>query len=152
MVDGRLGRTSNERRTSGDMAKFWLQSDSASTGDITEADVYTCRIIVPYAQKLLAADVVVHNLVTTGTVTVSLRRTDLGNSRGGALVGAQLNNTTLEASTAATASMMTKRSFVLGAADTVGAPADREYFLVLSTTDAADRLDEPVLLIQVETT
>jgi len=133
------------------MAKTYLQSsDVRGTSDFSGTDLYACRIIVPFAHKLLSADVYVHNLVTTGTVTLDLRRTDIGASRGGALVGTQLNNTTLAASTAATASAFTKRSFVLGATDTTMAPEGREYFLILGSSNSADRLGEPVLLIQVE--
>ena len=132
------------------MAKYWYQETDTTTGDQSSADVYSCRVIVPFPHKLLSAEVFTHNLVTTGTVTVDLRRTDIGNARGGALVGAQLNNTTLEATTV-TASVLTKRSIVLGDTDKAMAPADREYFIIYGSDNSADRFDEAMLKIQVET-
>jgi hypothetical protein len=60
-----------------------------------------------------------------------------------------LNNTTLAATTE-TASRFTERSFVLEGSDMRSAPAGRLYFLVLGSSNSADRLDEAGLLLEVE--
>lgn len=120
-----------------------------STGAFNSADIYVCRILVPRTHRVVAAHASTQHLVTTGNVTVQLRRTDVGNARAGALVGAELDNTQLAAS-ASTASTYTKRTFVLAEADKQVGPVDRIFFLLLSSDNAADRFDEACLTLETE--
>lgn len=109
---------------------------------------YRCRTIVPYAHKLNTASLHIQNLVTTGTVTVTLKQTDPGDSRGGAAIGTALNNTSLALE--GTTNRCAKIDFELDAEDLLTAPANRMYFVVFTSTDPADRVDEPVLVVGVD--
>lgn len=113
---------------------------------IDQRTLTCCRIIVPVAHKLVTAKVYFQNITQTGTLVVSLKQTDVGDARGGTLVGTALDNTT-------TGSPITNLNhqieFTLDNDDKGVAPARRMYFLQLTGTDPADRLSEPSLLLEV---
>jgi hypothetical protein len=137
-ADGTLGTD--------DVAIFgvWLEYTKASP--IWKTNTYCCRLMVPYVHKLSTAKLYSQNIVTTGTVQVQLRQTDPGDGRGGALVGDVLENDDLDD----VSSVNTKYDFTLYAADKRLAPALRQYFLVITGTDPADRVDEPTLVLEVD--
>jgi hypothetical protein len=110
------------------------------------ADIYACRTIVPWSHKLVAATLTCMNAVTTGTVEVMLRFTDPGSGRGGAQIGLKLENDDLDA----LANSYNRWVFDLQTYKGMAAPAYRQYFVVGTATDVADRLDELVLLLDVE--
>lgn len=122
----------------------WLEYTRSSM--IWKTNTYVCRILVPIAGKLSKARMYAQNIVTTGTVLVQLRQTDPGDGRGGALVGKILENDDLSD----VSSVSTKLDFVLSAGDKMVAPANRQYFLVITGTDPADRVDEPMLVLEVD--
>lgn len=128
------------------MATEFLQATDAQAAAFDSADLYLCRIVVPIVHKLVSAKLYTQNVVTTGTVTVSLKQTDVSDARGGTVLGTVLNNAALLGNT----SRNTEIPFVLAAAELGIAPAGRQYFLVLTATNAADRVNEPVLLLEVE--
>lgn len=128
------------------MATEFLQATDARAAAFDSADLYLCRIVVPFVHKLVSAKLHTQNVVTTGTVTVSLKQTDVSDARAGTVLGTVLNNAALLGNT----SRNTEIPFVLAAVELGIAPAGRQYFLVLTATDSADRVDEPVLLLEVE--
>lgn len=128
------------------MATEHLQSYDPQNGGIV-TDLPTCRIHVPFAHKLISSFFTTQNVVTSsGTVTASLRQTDVGDVRAGSLVGTILENDDLENHSF----VCTKFDFVLADKDKGVAPANREYLLMLTGTNSSDRVDEPVLVIEVE--
>lgn len=127
------------------MASF-LQATDAQAAAFDSADLFLCRVVVPFVHKLVSAKLYTQNVVTTGTVTVSLKQTDVSDSRAGTVLGTVLNNAALLAN----ASRNTEIPFVLTDTDVAFAPSGRQYFLVLTATNSADRVDEPVLLLEVE--
>lgn len=124
----------------------FFQSFDQQRAAINSTDLVTCRVVVPFAHKLKSATLYTHTVVTTGTVTTTLKQADDGDARAGVTVGVALDNTTL----AAHGNVSKKTEFVLKAADMGVAPAGRLYFIVASGTDAADRVDDPLLVIEVE--
>jgi len=108
------------------------------------ADLETCRIMVPYTHRLVSATVTVQTVVLTGTVTVTLKQKDVGEDGGGAVVGTALTNADMTAA----ADTYAKLTFTLADEDKTTAPQNRHYFLVLSSTDAADRFSQPLLLLE----
>jgi hypothetical protein len=84
--------------------------------------------------------------VHTGTVTASLRQSDDGDTYTGSLVGTALNNTTLGAETSKT----TRIEIELADEDKVVAPANRCYHLTLTATNAADRINHPILVLEYD--
>lgn len=127
------------------MASF-LQATDAQAAAFDSADLFLCRIVVPFVHKLVSAKLYTQNVVTTGTVTVSLKQTDVSDLRGGTVLGTVLNNAALLGNT----SQNTEIPFVLATGDLGIVPSGRQYFLVLTATNSADRVDEPVLLLEVE--
>lgn len=123
----------------------WIEY--ARSQRIGQRTITCCRVVVPVAHKLVKAKVYFQNIVQVGTLAVSLKQTDVGDARGGTLVGTALDNTT-------TGSPITninhRISFTLADADKTIAPAERMYFLQLTGTDPADRLSEPTLLLEVD--
>lgn len=128
------------------MATQWLQSYDPNTGAFNGTDLHTCRLIVPFTHELISAELIVTSVIHTGTVAVSLRQSDNGNGHTGVLVGTALTNATLGSATSKT----TRIPIVLAAADKVLAPAYRVYHFAMSATDAADRVNHPILLLSVE--
>lgn len=128
------------------MANTHLQATDAQAAAFDSADLFLCRIVVPFAHKLVSAKLYTQNVVTTGTVTASLKQTDVGDARAGSVMGTVLNNAALLANT----NQNTEIPFVLADADLGIVPSGRQYFLVLTATNSADRVDEPVLLLEVE--
>lgn len=121
--------------------------DLVQTGVFEDgADIYACRTVVPWSHRLVVATLTCMNAVTTGTVEVALRFTDPGSGRGGAQIGLSLENDDLDA----LANTYNKWVFDLQGYEKIVAPQDRQYFVQASATDAADRLDELVLLLDVE--
>jgi hypothetical protein len=127
----------------------WLEYTRSAY--IHETDLYLCRTIVPFAHRLKNAYLVTQEVVLTGTVQVYLKQSDPGDGRGGAVVG-QIKGTATDTDEAleAVTTTHTKEPFVLYPEDLGIAPAYREYFLVLTATNAADRIGEPQLLLEVE--
>ena len=128
------------------MATEFLQATDAQAAAFNSADLSLCRIVVPFAHKLVSARVFTQNVVTTGTVTVSLKQTDVSDARAGSVLGTVLNNAALLGNT----SRNTEIPFVLADAELGIVPSGRQYFLVLTATNSADRVDEPVLLLEVD--
>lgn len=128
------------------MATQWLQSYDPNIAAFNSADLHTCRLIVPFAHKLIAAELIVTSVIHTGTVAVSLRQSDNGDGHTGVLVGTALTNATLGSNTSKT----TRIPIVLVAADKVLAPAYRVYHFAMSATNSADRVNHPILLLSVD--
>lgn len=126
------------------MATFRFQSFDPQKAAFDATDLYTCRIVVPFAHKLVKASLYVQKVVLVGTVTAALNQTDVGDARAGSQ-WAILSGSDLSAVT----DVHTKLDFTLISAALGVAPADRTYFLVLAATNTADRVDEPVLSIEV---
>lgn len=122
----------------------WLEYTKLS---INLVDLYACQVAVPFTHKIIGATLYSQNVVTTGTVTVTLRQRDKGDSRGGAAMGTALNNTTLIPPAVLTNA---KYDFVLTSDDKAVAPANRIYFVVFTGTDAGDRVEEALLVLKVE--
>ena len=127
----------------------WLEYTKSAF--IHETDLYACRVIVPITHKLKNAWLIAQEIVLSGTVQVYLKQSDNGDGRGGAVVG-QIKGTATDTDEEleAVAAVHTREPFVLYAEDKNIAPAFREYFVVITTTNAADRIDEPQLLLEVE--
>jgi hypothetical protein len=134
------------------MAMKWLQDSDPSTAALNAADLYLCRIVVPYVHALKNVYVFSSNVVTTGNVTLTVKRVDPGASRAGATVGrgeygtTGLNNSDLGDH----AKLYWKYTMTLLNDDKLTAPAFREYFIVLTGDNSADRFDEPVLVLEVD--
>ena len=126
-----------------------LQSYDNQTGAFNSTDRYACRIVVPWAHKLTSAKLICLNCVLTGTVEVFLRFADHGSSRGGAQVGLKLENDDMD-DLGVIANTFNKWPFDIQTYNTLTAPADRIYFIQGTATDAADRINELVLMIDVE--
>lgn len=131
------------------MAVETLQAFDITTGDQSGADIYVCRIRMPKTYRLVEALFMCQNLVTTGTVTATLRRATVGGPRAGSLVGTALDNTQLAAN-AGTASHYIERNFVLAEADKRVGPESDIFLLVLGSSNSADRYDEPGLTLKWE--
>ncbi len=132
------------------MTGLWLEySKTHPEVEFHKSDWYAGRIIIPYPHKLVSSFMLAHTIVTTGTVEAKLRQTDIGDPRGGAQVGVKLENADLTPD-GSISNIATRYDFTLADTDTGVAPAFRQYFLILSATNAADRLGEPVLGIEVE--
>jgi len=86
------------------------------------------------------------NVVTTGTVEVQLKKRDVNDAQGGSSVGTKLENDDLE-DWSATAK---KFAYTLSDDDKAASPSLRTYFWSFTATNSADRLDEPMLLLEVE--
>ena len=124
-----------------------VQQWDNSRGTITITPIYVCRLVIPRAHKVLAAWVYTQNLVTTGTVEILLRKSDRLDTRGGSEIADKLENDDFTDR----ASINARYDFVLlDFAKGVAAPPERMYFLSLSGTNAADRFDEPLLVIEYE--
>lgn len=128
------------------MATQWLQSYDPNIAAFNSVDLHTCRLVVPYAHELITARLITTSVIHTGTVTVALRQSDNGDTYTGVLVGTILNNATLGALTSKT----TVISIVLATADKELAPAFRSYHLTLTSTNSADRVNHPILMLSVE--
>lgn len=123
--------------------------DRSAAGNISAADVPTCRFVIGFRHEILSAKVVFHGLVTSnGTNLVQLRYADFGGSRSGAALSVELNNTTL-ANPATATRLQYLFDFMGYEALWADAPGDREYLVNLSTTSSSDRLDEPLLILEV---
>lgn len=118
-----------------------IQAHATTTGAFNSSDRYCCRIVIPSTHKLTGAALQVQNVVLTGTVTVLLKQTDPGDARGGSTI-----DTLAGSDFTAAASLCQKVTFDLSSYRST-APEDRQYFLVMTATDSADRLDEPVLVL-----
>lgn len=104
-----------------------------------------CRLHVPYYHTLDAVWLCTQNVVTTGTVTITLKKSRLGDAAAGSLVGTALDNTGLDEDTGANINKQV--AFALGANDTGWQPP-QDYFLIMGATSAFDRVDEPMLLVK----
>lgn len=128
------------------MAVHRFQGHDPRTGAFNGADVATCRVVVPFAHKLVSAVVFAHHVVTTGTVNITLRKCDPNEARSGSQVGEKLENDDLGDHT----SIAKKYPFVLSPEDQGAGPAWREYLVNLNGSDAADRFDDPMLYVEVD--
>lgn len=125
---------------------FQIQQWDKITGDITSGPIYICRMVIPRSHRLIAAWTYVQNVVLTGTVEVRLRKADRLDSRGGSEIAELIDNGEL----LARASINARYDFVLLDFAKERAPSERMYFLSLTGSNAADRFDEPLLVLEYE--
>lgn len=123
-----------------------IQATDPSTAAFNSTDRYSNRCVVPFAHTVVAAYLFTLNTVTTGTVEIQLKKVDVGDARGGANVGTKLQNSDIDAAT----SVNKKFTLTLSADDKGVSPAFRQYFVVSTGTNSADRFDEPTLVLEVE--
>lgn len=121
----------------------------ASTISPYTKDLYACRIVVPWPHKLLKATLACQNTVTEGTVEIFLRFADPGASRAGGQIGLKLENDDLDRGWVL-ANNYNSWDFDLQTYLGMQAPPMRQYFVQATATDAADRLDELILILDVE--
>lgn len=121
----------------------------ASTLSDYTGDLYACRILVPWAHKISKATLMSQNTVLVGTVEIFLRFADPGSSRAGGQIGLKLENADLDSGWVL-ANNVNLWNFDLQDYKGAYAPPNRQYFIQATATDAADRLDEPILLLEVE--
>lgn len=121
-----------------------IQTWDKITGDLTSGPIYVCRNTIQRPHKVLRSWVYVQNVVFTGTVEVRLRKADRMDGRAGSDIAKVLTNDDLEALT----SINARYDFLLLDFAKLAAPAERMYFLSLSGTNAADRFDEPLLVVE----
>jgi hypothetical protein len=132
-----------------------LQSYDPQTGAFASTlsdytnDLYACRTVVPWPHKLVKATLTCQNTVTAGTVEIFLRFSDPGANRAGGQIGLKLENDDLDVGWALE-NNYSLWTFDLQAYKNSHAPANRQYFIQATATDAADRLDEPILILDVE--
>jgi hypothetical protein len=126
-----------------------LQSPDNRTGDFSSSGFYSARLIVPWPHRLLTAKATSQNVVLTGTVELRLRFTDPDAGRGGAQIGVKLENDDLD-DPPTQANSYSTYAFDLDGYEKLVAPGNRMYFLEATSTNAADRLDELVLMVDVE--
>ncbi len=108
--------------------------------------INVCRLVIGRPHRLLRAWVYVQNVAFTGTVEVRLRMTDPRGPRGGSDIAELINNDDLTAR-----SLINSRyDFELLDFAKEQAPAERMYFLSIAGTNAADRFDEPLLVVEYE--
>ena len=132
------------------MSSRWLQAQDrvAGTAAFNSTDVLTCRITVPYAHKLEEAFLFVENTVLTGDLEIFLMRVDPNDARTAAEIGVKLENADINEGVAISAKHV-KIDILLGDDDKGVAPANRQYLLKLTSTNSADRFEEPQLMIKV---
>ena len=105
-----------------------------------------CRITVPNAHTLVWARIRFQHMVATGTLTVTLRSSDPGDARAGRAAATSLDNDDLNPGTITLANIHNVFEFVLtDDAKAAASPANRNYWVTLTGTNAADRLDWPTL-------
>lgn len=122
-----------------------IQTWDKITGDLTAGPIYVCRQTIQRNHTLLRAWVYVQNVVFTGVVEVRLRKADRMDGRAGSDIAKVLTNDDFEALT----SVNVRYDFLLlDFVQNLAAPAERMYFLSLSGTNAADRFDEPLLVVE----
>lgn len=132
-----------------------LQSYDPQTGPFASmlsdyvSDLYACRTIVPWSHKLMKATLACQNTVTAGAVEIYLRFTDPGASRAGGQIGLKLENDDLDVGWVL-ANNYNSWDFDLQSYKGFRAPAMRQYFVQATATDVKDRLDELVLLLDLE--
>ncbi|KKN40368.1 hypothetical protein LCGC14_0734200 [marine sediment metagenome] len=128
------------------MTTQFLQAQSNQTAAFNASGLRVCFVVVPFVHKLVNAWLLTSNVVTTGTVEVQLKNRDVNDAQGGSNVGTKLENDDLE-----DWSVTNKRfALTLSADDMATSPAMRTYFWSFTATNSADRLDEPILLLEVE--
>ena len=125
-----------------------IQAYDNQTGLVAGTD-YACRVVVPWPNDLVKATLCCVNTVTTGTVEVFLKFVDTGGGRGGSEIGLKFENDDLDVGWTL-ANNFNKWDFDLGDYAHTSAPAWRQYFVVVTGTDSADRLDEMVLVLDVQ--
>jgi hypothetical protein len=121
----------------------WLEYGRKFPLEASEG-LYCCHKVIQQAHKLTKVRVKAQNVTTTGTVTVTLKKRDPNEARGGSKIATVLENADLEDHT----NVSTTYTFALLDAYKGVAPADREYFVVVTGTSAEDRFEEPHLLIE----
>ena len=129
------------------MAAFTIQQHDNSRGPITLTPIYVCRLTVLKPHKLLRVWVYVEHVVLTGIVEILLQKADRLDGRGGSQISEKIENADMTART----NLRARYDFeLLDLAKGIAAPPEREYFLSLSGTNAADRFDEPTLIVEYE--
>lgn len=108
-----------------------------------------CKIWVPFVHTLVSARVAFSNVVATGDLTVSLRIAYRQDSAGGRKLGSDLDDDDLTPAGLTVASVYNWFSWVLAGDDLATYPAWTLYFITTTGTNAADRLDEPLLMVEV---
>ncbi len=125
---------------------MFLQAQSNQAAAFHSSGLRVCFVVVPFLHRLVNVWLLASNVVTTGTVTVELRKRDPNDTQGGSAVGTKLENDDLSDWSA----ILKKFYYALSADDVTTAPGFRTYFWSFTATNSADRLDEPVLLVEVE--
>ena len=115
-------------------------------GAFNAADRYTCRMIVGRYHRLAGASVWIPNITLTGNVDCALTYLDSGSAMAGVLIGTALVNADFTAAT----NKMVRVAFVIGGYTSIIQPPNRMYFLLMTASDAGDRLDTPTLHLNVE--
>lgn len=124
---------------------FTKQAYSENTGDVTSAAL-VCRLVIPVGHLLTAAWVYTTEVVTTGTLEVRLKKVDPRDARGGSDVAELINNDDVTPRSATVA----RYDFVLLDFAKALAPAERTYFVSILGTNAADRFNEPLLVVKYD--
>ncbi len=128
------------------MANQFLQAQSNQVAAFNSSGLRVCFIVVPFLHRLVNVWLLTSNVVTTGTVEVQLKKRDIYDTQGGSNVGTKLENDVLEDWT----TTMKSFGYTFPANDKAISPAFRTYFWSFTATSSADRLDEPMLLLEVE--
>ncbi len=124
---------------------FYQQAFSENTGAVTSAAL-VCRLVIPVQHLLVAAWVYTTEVVTTGTLEVRLKKVDPRDARGGAEIAELIDNDDVTPRSATVA----RYDFILLEFAKALAPAERMYFVNILGTDAADRFNEPLLIVQYD--
>lgn len=125
---------------------MFLQAQSNQAAAFNSSGLRVCFVVVPFLHRLVGVWLLSSNIVTTGTVEVQLKNRDANDVQGGSSVGTKLENDDLS-DWSATAK---KFAYTLSADDKATSPAFRTYFWSFTATNSADRLNEPMLLLEVE--
>lgn len=125
------------------MTAAWLEYTPKFPLEASEG-LYCCHKTIQQQHTLKKVRIKSQNVTTTGTVTVTLKKRDPGDPRGGATIATVLNNTDLGNVT----NVSTTYEFFLKDPYKGAATKDREYFVIVTGTSADDRFEEPCLLIE----
>ena len=119
------------------------------------ADVYICKVVIPYDHRLIAARTYCTDTVLTGTLKIKLAYAAANSGEGGALLD-YLENADLKLDDAAVSATHALFHFDLGSTaqgtnvPSGVIPAWTVYFLILTSTNSADRYNNPSLVITVD--
>ena len=130
------------------MALKWENSYERFDSAFNVSDDRVCMLPVRYPHRLQSAALWTCETTLTGTVTVQLRCARPGDARAGRLVGTALENDDL-GGTGVGFSEWNEVLFSLGANDTLWNGTPCIYYLALASSNAADRIIDPILILRV---